>query len=415
MAQIRPFAALRPRPELVFRVAAVPYDVVDTEQARELAEGEPLSFLHVSRAEIDLPQGTHPYSDEVYQQAAVNLQQLVSSGVLLREDRPMLYFYAQQMGEHRQQGLVACCAVDDYDSNVIRKHEHTRQDKELDRTRHTDVTNVNSGPVFLTYRAQAELDRLLVDALAQADLLYDFTAVDGVRHTVHRIVNPAHVEALVRSFGGIERLYVADGHHRSASAARVGRERRAKLGNRPGEAEHDWFMAVLFPHDQLRIMPYNRLVKDLQGMTPEQFLARVEERFEVEPVKLRAYSPQQRHRIGMYLAPRWFCLTPRPGTYPEGHPTESLDVAILQNNLLAPLLGIANPRTDDRIHFVGGIHGPQKLEQLVDAGQEAVAFSMYPVSLDELMAIADAGEVMPPKSTWFEPKLRSGLLVHELS
>jgi len=415
MAQIRPFAALRPQPELVEQIAAPPYDVVDTEQARALAQGNPLSFLHISRSEIDFPVGADPYAAPVYQKAAENLRRLVREGALVREERPALYLYAQQLGEHRQQGIVACFAVDDYDSNLIRKHEHTRADKELDRTRHTDVTSVNSGPVFLTYRADPALDALVEQARQGAELLYDFVAPDGVGHTVHRIVDEALAARLQERFAAIAPLYVADGHHRSASAARVGRERRAREGNLPGTREHDWFMAVVFPHDQLRIMPYNRVVQDLDGRTPGELLARIGERFLVEQLTVRAYTPPARHTIGMYLAGRWYGLTPRQGTFPEGHPIEGLDVAILQKNLLAPLLGIQDPRTDRRISFVGGIHGPGKLEELVDGGKGAVAFSLFPVSLDELMAIADAGEVMPPKSTWFEPKLRSGLLVHELA
>ncbi|MBN1947490.1 MAG: DUF1015 domain-containing protein [Bradymonadales bacterium] len=415
MAKIKPFKALRPKPELAAQVAAVPYDVVDTAKALLLAQGNPMSFLHVSRAEIDLQPGVDPYSDPVYATAAANLHRLVDQQILIREERDCLYLYQQTMGQHRQMGLVACCAVDDYDANVIRKHELTRADKELDRTRHVDVTNVNSGPVFLTYRAEQKLDALVDQIVAQQRPLYDFVASDGIGHTVYRVDDPRHIEALVSHFAAIERLYVADGHHRSASAARVGRERRQREGNAIGEREHDWFLAVLFPHDQLQILPYNRVVQDLAGMDSETFLDRVRQRFTVEKVEVRGYSPQQRHDIGMYLDGSWWRIVPLAGTYPAGHPTGSLDAAILQQNLLAPLLGIEDPRTAKRINFVGGIHGSKELERLVDGGGYAVAFALYPVSLEELMSVADADLIMPPKSTWFEPKLRSGLLVHELS
>ncbi len=410
MAKIRPFAALRPRGDLAATVASPPYDVVDTEQARAIAEGNPYCFLHVVRPEIDLPDGTDPYADEVYATAALNLGRLVNDGALQREATPSLYLYAQQMGAHRQTGIVACCAVEDYDQNVIRKHEHTRADKELDRTRHVATTNANTGPVFLSYRAQPAVDALVQDALSHEELLYDFVAPDGVGHTVHRVADPARIEALVAAFGGIERLYVADGHHRSASAARVGRDRHAEQG--PGE--HDWFLAVLFPDDQLNILPYNRLVRDLGSYDEAGFLAAVGERFDVEPLDQAAYEPSQRRHVGLYLGGRWYRLEPKPGSFPEGHPTESLDVAILQRNLLSPILGIEDPRRDRRIDFVGGIHGAAELERRVDSGRFALAFSFYPVSMDELMTIADADAVMPPKSTWFEPKLRSGLLLHEL-
>ena len=414
MAKIRPFCALRPRPDRANSVASPPYDVVDTAQALALAEGNPDSFLHVVRPEIDLPEGTDLYSEEVYARAATNLRRLVQDRILIREEQPCLYLYAQKLGEHRQVGIVACCSVDDYDHNVIRKHEHTRADKERDRTRHVEVTNANTGPVFLTYLASSEVDALVDGVLVRERPLYDFVASDGIGHTVHRVAKAETIASMVQAFGRIERLYVADGHHRSASAARVGRERRASAGEVSGEAEHDWFLAVLFPDDQLRILPYNRVVRDLAGRDEAGFLAELRQQFSVEALDERAYRPTRRRQIGLYLGARWHCLVPRPGSYPKDHPVDSLDAAILQRNLLAPILGIGDPRTDERIHFVGGIHGPEELERLVDSGDFDVAFSMFPVSLDELMAIADAHEVMPPKSTWFEPKLRSGLLIHEL-
>ena len=415
MAKIKPFAALRPAPALAERVASPPYDVLDSAAARELAAGNPHSFLHVVKPEIDLPEGTDLYDDSVYAKAAENLRRLVSEGSLIREERPLLYLYAQQMGAHRQTGLVACCSVDDYRADVIRKHEHTRRVKEDDRTRHVDETDANAGPVFLTYRARPEVDALVQGVLDSEAPLYDFVAPDGVAHTVHAVRDEAVAAQLVQAFDAVDFLYVADGHHRSASAARVGLERRQRTGSAPGEAEHDWFLTVIFPHDQLSILPYNRIVADLNGLPVGDLLERISASFEIDPLDAQPYQPVARHEVGMYLAGRWYRLKPRAGSFPEGHPTDSLDVAILQANLLAPVLGIGDPRSDDRIDFVGGIHGPIELQRRVDAGRGAVAFCMYPVSLDELMAIADAGAVMPPKSTWFEPKLRSGLLVHTLS
>jgi len=410
MSDIRPFRALRPRPELAARIAAPPYDVVNTEEARRIADGNPSCFLHVSRPEIDLPPETELYDDRVYAKGAANLRRLIAEGALVREVEPRLYAYRQRMGDHVQTGLVCAVSCQEYADGLIKRHELTRKDKEDDRTRHTHELNANSGPVFLTYRQRDEIDRLLAGVTGGSAPIYDFTADDGISHTVW-VVPAALTGALAAAFRAVPALYVADGHHRAASAARVGLERRAANPQHTGEEPYNYFLAVLFPHDQLRIMDYNRVVKDLGGLDPRGFLERVGERFAVMPTT--APRPDAPHRVGMFLGGSWYRLEAKPGTWPASDPVRSLDVAILQDNLLAPVLGIADPRTDKRIDFVGGIRGLGELERRVAEGW-AVAFALHPTSLDQLMSVADAGLVMPPKSTWFEPKLRSGLLVRTL-
>ena len=401
----KPFIALRPAPDAAVKIAAVPYDVVNTEEARALAAGNPLSFLHVSRPEIDLPPETDIYSDAVYAQAKKALADLLSSGALVRDGEPAYYLYRQQMGSHVQTGVVACCHIDDYANDIIRKHEKTRQDKEDDRTRHVLELGANTGPVFLTYRDSAEIDAAVAACAATAPL-YDFTSDDGNRHTVWKV--PAASTASMRTlFDSVPLAYVADGHHRAKAAWRAGNERRA--AGAPVGSESDWFLAVLFPASQLQILPYNRLVADLNGLTEEAFLARVREIFKVAETDEK--SPREARNVSMYLGGRWFGLS-----WPsfDGDPVAVLDVSVLQERLLAPVLGIADPRTDKRISFAGGIRGTDYLEGEVDSGRAAVAFSMAPVSVAQMMSIADAGKIMPPKSTWFEPKLRSGLFVHEI-
>ena len=401
--QIRPFAALRPTPSAASRVASPPYDVVDTAEARALAEGNPLSFLHVSRSEIDLPPDTDPYSPAVYARAAANLRALERSGTLVREEAPSLYVYRQRMGAHEQRGVVACLHTGDYERNLIRRHERTRQDKEDDRVRHTLALRANSGLVFLMYRDTPAINRL-VAAVEREAALYDFTAPDGIAHTVWRAGDPS---AFVGAFGSVPLLYIADGHHRAAAAARAASELRKRDASDPGIAEAEWFMAVLFPAGQLRILPYNRLVRDLNGMTPGTFLDAVRRRFAVGE---RASPALDRpRRVSMFLDGRWYSLA---WEFPPGaDPVRALDVSYLQEHLLDPVLGIRDPRTDKRIEFVGGIRGTDELERRVGEGRSAVAFSMYPVVPEQVMAVSDAGQIMPPKSTWFEPKLRSGLLV----
>ncbi|MBS2034175.1 DUF1015 domain-containing protein [bacterium] len=399
MSNLRPFAAIRPNTSVVDKVASVPYDVVDRDEAAALAQGNPLSFLRVSRAEIDLPKDQNPYGDEVYAQAASNYKKLLEEGHLLQEEQPCLYVYQLQMGDQIQTGVAAAYSVDEYDHDKIKKHEKTRREKEDDRTRHIITLRAQTGPVFLTYRGQKAIDQL-VEAITKTEPLYHLTAADGVRHTVWRVTE---TEALVNAFKAVPDLYIADGHHRAASASRT----RAEL---KGDGSSNHFLAVAFPADQLKILPYNRVIKDLNGHTPEEFLTRLKQVCQVsQPADP---SPKRRGQVSMYLGGQWYGLELKVPSQ-AGSPSEKLDVAILQSQVLDPLLGIADPRTDKRIDFSGGIRGTGELEKRVQAG-EAVAFSMYPTSVDELMAISDAGEIMPPKSTWFEPKLRDALLIHQV-
>lgn len=403
----KPFRALRPSAEAAERIAAVPYDVVDTAEARVLAAGNPLSFLHVSRPEIDLPDGTDIYSDAVYAQAAKALSALEESGAMRLDGECAYYIYRQIMGNHSQAGVVACCSIGDYEEDVIRKHEKTRQDKEDDRTRHVLELNANTGPVFLTYRDSAGIDALAAKCMAAAPL-YDFTAPDGNRHTVWKI-DPAENAKVTELFGEVPLAYVADGHHRAKAAWRAGSERRAANPRHTGDEEYNWFLAVLFPASQLQILPYNRLVSDLNGLGEAEFLERVGKAFSVSETACKV--PGSARNVAMYFAGKWRSLS-WPGF--DGDPVSTLDVSVLQDRLLAPILGIGDPRTDSRIRFAGGIRGTDFLEAEVDSGRAKVAFSMAPVSVGQMMSIADAGMTMPPKSTWFEPKLRSGLIVHKL-
>ncbi len=409
MATIRPFHALRPQAERAAQVAAVPYDVVNTEEARALASGNPWSFLHVSRPEIDLPEGTPIYNDEVYAKAVDNFAKLTTKCPLETEETPSLYLYRLIMGEHEQIGVVACCSVDEYDYDVIRKHERTRRDKEDDRTRHIMVLHAQTGPVFLTYRGQAKIDSLVADALNGNPPLYDFVANDDIRHTIWRVPN---YDPLVEAFSAVPYLYIADGHHRAASASRARVELKETAFAFIGNEEYNFFQCVLFPDRQLQILPYNRIVRDLNGLSQDEFLARVRESFVV--TENAQPAPEERGQWSVYLDGRWFGLAlPDDATRPSGV-VESLDVSILQDRLLDPILGIKNVRTDKRIDFVGGIRGTEELEKLVKEGKAAVAFSLYPTTIEDLLRVSDAGEIMPPKSTWFEPKLRDGLLSHQI-
>jgi uncharacterized protein (DUF1015 family) len=407
MASIRPFRALRPAPDAAARVSSVPYDVVSTEEARTQADGNPLSFLHVTRPEIDLPPGTDPHADEVYDQAVRNFEALKRAAPLVLEPKASLYFYRLSAGGHEQTGLAACYSLDEYDQGLIKKHEHTRRDKEDDRTRHMIALRAQTGVVFLTYRASAEVDGIARRVCASPPL-YQFTAADGVTHTLWRVdpEDEAALVALIDAFGRVPALYIADGHHRAASAARARAVLRGEAG---GTGEFDTMLAVAFPDDQVRILPYNRIVKDLAGQSPEAFLAAVGAKL---PVRPGGPSPARQGEASMYLGGRWYTLDLGAARPPGGDRADLLDVSILQRAVLADLLRIGDVRSDPRIDFVGGARGTAALEQAVDDGRAAVAFSLYPVSVDDLMAIADAGGIMPPKSTWFEPKLRDGLLVH---
>jgi uncharacterized protein (DUF1015 family) len=401
--RIHPFQGLVPDPALAPEVACVPYDVVNAAEAAALAAGRPHSLLHVDRAEIDLPAGTDPYSDAVYARARQNFLRLQEAGALRRETEPCLYVYQQQMGNHVQRGLVAGCHVDDYDAGRIKKHEKTRQDKEDDRTRLIDTLGADTGPVFLTYRDDPGVNAL-VAAAVRGRPQHDFTAPDGIRHTVWRVAGGAE---WVQAFACVPATYIADGHHRAASAARVARLRRERNPAHHGGEEYNWFLCVLFPASELKILPYNRIVTDLHGLTPAQLLTEVKARFGLE--ENAPPGPPAVGRVSMYLGGRWYGLRCAAG--PDADPVSRLDVSVLQDRLLGPVLGIADVRTSKRIDFVGGIRGTAELERRVDA-DGGVAFSMYPVSLGQLMDIADAGQIMPPKSTWFEPKLRSGLFIH---
>jgi|CXWL01.1.fsa_nt_gi uncharacterized protein (DUF1015 family) len=407
MADIRPFLAGRPPRALAARVASVPYDVVDTAEARELAAGNDVSFLHVCRPEIDLPAGTDLYADAVYAQGRANLDAFFERGVLVADAKPGLFVYRQTWRGRSQDGLVAAVSVDDYDRDVIKKHEKTRADKENDRVRHLMTQSAHAEPVFLTYRASDEIDRE-VAAVTAGEPEYDFTAADGVRHTLW-LVPPAAHGFFVEAFRQIPLLYVADGHHRCASASRARTAVEKNQGTLAAEHPANWFPATIFPDRELRILPYNRLVKDLNGLSPLDFLAKVGEQFEV--VAGAGAEPARKGEVRMYLGGVWYGLTPHD-LVDSSDPIASLDVSVLQDRLLAPILGIQDPRTDKRIDFSGGIRGTAELERRVASGAFAVAFSMYETTLAELMAIADAGATMPPKSTWFEPKLRSGLFVH---
>lgn len=401
--RIHPFQGLVPAPTQATDVACVPYDVVNASEAAALAAGKPYSLLHVDRAEIDLPVGTDPYSDQVYAKARENLQALQKAGVLTRESEPCLYVYQQQMGTRRQRGLVAGCHVDDYDSGLIKKHEKTRKDKEDDRTRLIDTLGADTGPVFLTYRDNAAVTTL-VDKKTKEKPLHDFTAPDGIRHTVWRIAGGAD---WVQAFSAVPVTYIADGHHRAASAARVARLRRDRNAKHTGAEEYNWFLCVMFPASELKILPYNRIVADLNGLSPADFLARVKATFGL--VEGANPSPTGVGQVSMYFQKQWYGL--RMPVDNHADPVARLDVSVLQDKLLAPLLGVDDPRTSKRVDFVGGIRGTGELVKRVDA-EGGVAFSLFPVTLNQLMDIADAGQIMPPKSTWFEPKLRSGLFVH---
>ena len=406
--RVRAFQGLVPTPDKVAQVASVPYDVVNTEEAAKLAEGNPISFLHVIRPEIDLPSGTEIYSDEVYAKAVENFQKLQDDGVLVRESAPCIYLYRQTMGDHSQIGITLTCHIEDYERDIIRKHEKTRPDKEDDRTRVVSDLNANPGPVFLTYRENIEIDAMVDHVLKTREPIFDFTAPDGVGHTVWRVEK--RVGEFERLFGEVELGYVADGHHRSASAYRVGAERRKANPNHDGTENYNWFLAVLFPANQLKVLPYNRAVASLNGLSEEEFLTKVRETFQVKETGEK--EPTSTGQVCMHVGGKWFTLTWPPD--PAADPVSSLDVSVLQECLLAPILGISDPRTAKGIEFIGGIRGTAELEAKVASGEAAVAFSMYPVTCDQLMAIADAGQIMPPKSTWFEPKLRSGLFVHTL-
>jgi uncharacterized protein (DUF1015 family) len=414
LAIIKPFRALRPLPEQAAAVAAVPYDVVNTEEARALAGDNPLSFLRVSRPEIEMPEGTDSHDEAVYARAASNFDRLIEQAPLIIEDEPSFYLYRLVMAGRAQTGLVACCSVDEYDNDTIRKHERTRKDKEDDRTKHMLTISAQTGPVFVTHRPNDKVKEL-ARAITTTEPLIDFIAPDEIAHTIWKA--PAEMnQALIEAYGEIPWLYIADGHHRAKSASRARETLRAQNPAHTGDEEYNFFQCVIFPSDELRILPYNRVVKDLNHYSPEEFLKDVEAEFEVTPDA--DPRPAKRNHFSMYLhgseGGRWYGLKTKKEVTQRIKVADRLDVSVLQDELLSPILGIQDVRTDKRIDFIGGIRGTQELERLVDSGAFAVAFSLYPTSLEELMEISDAGEIMPPKSTWFEPKLRDGLLSHSI-
>jgi len=413
MAKIKPFYGVRPAADKILDVASPPYDVLNSAEARVQVKDRPNSFLHVVKPEVDLPEDINLYSDEVYKKGRKNLYRMLNEGVLIQDDKPCFYLYRLIMGNVDQIGLVAGASIEDYENGIIKKHEHTRAVKEADRIKHVDTLNANTGPVFLTYRARKDINEI-VEEIIKENPLYNIETEDGIKHIFWKIDQQNDIEKILNIFSEIDFLYVADGHHRSASGTKVGQMRREANPNHTGEEEYNFFLSVIFPDNQLYIMDYNRVVKDLNGDSIEDFLEKIAEKFDVKiSSTTEGYSPNKLHNFGMYFDGKWYDLTAKEGTFNEDDPVRSLDVAILQDNLLNPILGIGDPRKDKRIDFVGGIRGLQELSRRVDEG-EAVAFSMFPTSIEQLMAIADADEVMPPKSTWFEPKLRSGMITHLL-
>jgi uncharacterized protein (DUF1015 family) len=414
MSTIKPFRAIRPKTDLAERVAALPYDVMNSEEARQMVTGNPYSFLHVDKAEIDLSPDIDLYDEKVYQKARENMDNMIAEGTLQQDAQANFYIYRQIMDGRSQTGIVACCSIDEYLDNKIKKHEFTRADKEQDRINHVNVCDANTGPIFLTYRNRADIDGI-IEKWCQGAPTYNFQSEDGIGHIVWAIDNQQTITELQKCFLQVEELYIADGHHRCASGVKVGQMRREQYPDFTGEEEFNYFLAVIFPDKDLKIMDYNRVVKDLNGLTPAEFFAAVKEKFTVTKTGSAVpYKPQSKHTFGMYIDGQWYELKAHSGTFTADDPVDRLDVSILQKNLLRPILGIDDPRTDKRIDFIGGIRGLEELERRVKEGM-AAAFSMYPVTIQDLMDIADAGQVMPPKSTWFEPKLRSGLFIHKLS
>ena len=403
MATLKPFAALRPQPGLAAQICELPYDVMSSDEAREMARGNPLSFLHVSKPEIDLPPGTDLYSPEVYAQGRENFQKLIAQGALKVDSQPNFYLYRQIMGNHAQVGLVAAASCEEYLNNIIKKHEFTRPDKEDDRVRHIETLNSQTGPVFLTYRASEKFDAFVEKKISETPVV-DLTAKDGVRHTSWTISSADDIKFVEFQFAQIPFLYIADGHHRSAAAGRVYQSRR-------GAGHSGQFLAVIFPHNQMQILPYNRVLKDLNGRTPAQLLETLQTIFTFSP-EAGVAAPAHKNEVSLYLGGKWYSLVFRKNLTTVENPIDQLDVTLLQKNVLSPIFGIDDPRTSKKINFVGGIRGTAELEKLVDSGEYACAFSMFPTSIEDLMSIADAGGIMPPKSTWFEPKLRDAMFCH---
>jgi len=411
MATIKPFKSIRPRVDLVDRIAALPYDVYNRKEALLEVQKESLSFLKIDRAETQFDESVDTYASCVYEKAKEILDGMIVDGSFVEEETAAYYIYELTMNGRIQTGIAACASIDDYQNNIIKKHENTREDKEIDRISHVDTCSAQTGPIFLAYRSSQMINEV-VDAVKKETPLYDFTASDGVRHTVWIIKDEAEIAKIEQGFGQTESIYIADGHHRAASAVKVGLKRRQEVKNYTGDEEFNYFLSVLFPHDQLMIMDYNRVVCDLAGYNKEEYLAKAAEKFLVEKIGNKPYKPEEKGTIGMYLDHTWYKISIK-SEYKKQDPVEGLDVSILQNELLGPVLNIGDPRTDKRIDFIGGIRGIEELEKRVDDDM-AVAFAMYPTSIIELFDVSDAGKLMPPKSTWFEPKLRSGIFIHRI-
>ena len=412
MAVVKPFICIRPAKENAAKVASLPYDVYNRKEACAAVAGNPVSFLNIDRAETQFSDDVDTYADCVYEKARELLDTQIAEGVYVTDAGDHYYLYELTMDGRSQTGIVACSSIDDYVNGVVKKHENTREDKEIDRIRHVDTVNAQTGPIFLAYRQNETLKAIVAEEKAKP-ALYDFVSDDGIRHRVWKINDPAQTEAIEAAFAAIPATYIADGHHRAASAVKVGLKRRAENPGYTGEEPFNYFLSVLFPDEELMILPYNRVVKDLNGMSREQFFEAVKGKFELEEIGKEPYAPAEKGTFGMYLDNTWYALKVLP-QYKNADPVKGLDVSILQDQLLGPVLGIGDPRTDKRIDFIGGIRGLKELERRVSEDME-IAFSMYPTSIEELLAVADAGLLMPPKSTWFEPKLRSGLFIHRLS
>lgn len=414
MAIIRPFRAIRPVAQKAEKVAALPYDVMSSEEARKMVVSNPYSFLHIDKAEIDLDSSIDLYDEKVYQKAKQNMESMIKQGIMLQDEKPLFYIYCLTMNGKSQTGLVVCTSIDEYLNNTIKKHELTRADKEADRIRHVDTLNANTGPIFLAYHKNDAVKAILYSVMKKEKAVYDFVSEDGIGHKVWLISEQEDISELIKLFQKIPSIYIADGHHRNASAVKVGLKRRENKPDYTGEEEFNYYLSVLFSDDELYIMDYNRVVKDLNGLTEEQFLKKVSEKFEMEIYQGKdCCRPKQCHQFGMYLNKIWYLLTAKKEII-QKDVVAALDVSILQKEILEPVLAIGDPRTDKRIDFIGGIRGLEALQQRVDSGDMKVAFSMYPTSMQELMNVADENRTMPPKSTWFEPKLRSGLFIHDL-
>ncbi len=411
MARIEPFRGLRPDPVIVKEVASPPYDVLNSEEAKKMAGSNENSFLHIVKPEIDLSPETDLYSDIVYETAKNNFRRFIETGILVQDQKRCFYIYKQVWGDHVQVGLVAGASTDDYLDDVIKKHEHTREDKERDRMRHIEALNANTGPVFLTFKENQSVVELMNQGMEQSPV-YDFTSDDGVRHIFYVIEDDSAIRKISEAFNKVDFLYVADGHHRSASATKIKVKREKSNLSHTGNEEYNFFLSVIFPHNQMKILPYNRVVKDMNGMCKAELFHKISRKFTYEETDLSA--PETNHTFCMFVSGKWYLLRAKDDSFDVDDPVNSLDAAILQNNILGPVLGIENPRKDNRIDFIGGIRGTEELERLVNNGDFKLAFSMYPTSIEELFRVADSGKTMPPKSTWFEPKLRSGLVTHLL-